>query len=83
MGENMIERVAEVMEKVAEGSGTFQGDSLFEAGMLDSLKVVDLVIALEEEFRMEISAECVTQDNFKTKKAITALVKKLLEEKGE
>lgn len=79
----MTEKVAEVMEKVAEGSGAYQGDNLFEAGILNSLKVVDLVITLEEEFLIEIGAEYVTQDNFKTKKAIAALVEKLLAEKGE
>lgn len=78
----MVEKIDEIMEKIIEGSSSYQGKNLFEAGILDSLRVVDFVMELEEEFKIEIDAQYVTEDNFKTKKAIAALVKKLLAEKG-
>lgn len=73
----MLEKIAEIMENVIEGSGTYEGNNLFDAGMLDSFRIVDLVMELEDEFAIEIDAKHITRDNFKTKETIAALVNKL------
>lgn len=73
----MVEKIAEIMEKVIEGSSTYEGNNLFDTGMLDSFRIVDLVMELENAFAIEIDAKYITKDNFKTKEAIAALVNKL------
>ena len=42
--------------------------------------VIDLVTELEEVFDIEIDAKYVLEENFKTKEAIIALMKKLVKE---
>jgi acyl carrier protein len=59
---------------------SYDGDNLFDAGILDSLQAVDLVAELEDAFDIEIDAKYVVEDNFKTKEAIINLVKKIIEE---
>ena len=71
----MEEKILEIMEDIAEGSSTYDGDNLFDAGLLDSFQAVDLVSAFEDEFGIRISAKYMVEDNFKTKEDIIALVK--------
>lgn len=78
----MLEKITKIMEKIIEGSGSYEGENLFDAGMLDSFKIVDLVMELEDEFAIEIDAKYITRDNFKTKEAIAALVNKLRSDEG-
>ena len=56
----------------------FEGENLFEAGLLDSFLVIDLVAELEDTFDMEIDAKYVLEENFRTKDNIIALMKKLI-----
>lgn len=51
---------------------------LIEEGYLTSLQAVELVLFLEERFRIEIDPEEVTEDNFRTLVSIAALVEKKL-----
>lgn len=73
----MEEKVLELLKEIDEEILTFEGDNLFEAGLLDSFLVIDLVAELEEAFDMEIDAKYVLEENFKTKESIIDLVKKI------
>ena len=42
------------------------GDELIEAGLLDSLGILDVVTYLEEEFEITVSDEELTPDNFQS-----------------
>ena len=75
MEEKIIELLAEINDEIPD----FEGDNLFDAGLLDSLEAVDLVADLEDEFDIEIDAIYVKEENFKSKEAIIALVKRLSE----
>ena len=46
----------------------------------DSLDLFELVMALEEEYDIEIPAEELIPDNFNSAKALYALVERLMEE---
>lgn len=70
----MKEKILEVLAKVNEDIVSYDGDNLFEAGILDSLQVVELVGALEEAFDIEIDAKDVVVEHFKTKEAIMDLM---------
>ncbi len=76
----MEERVLRILGELNEEIQTYDGDNLFDAGLLDSLQAVDLVGELEDEFDIEIDAKYVVEENFKTKEAIIALVKRVLGE---
>lgn len=76
----MEEKVLELLKEVDEEILTFEGENLFEAGLLDSFLVIDLVAELEEAFDMEIDAKYVLEENFRTKENIMELVKKIAEE---
>ncbi len=73
----MEEKVLAVLEKVNKDIVSYDGDNLFDAGILDSIQAVELVAALEDAFDIDIDAGYVVEDNFKTKEAIIAMVKNL------
>jgi methoxymalonate biosynthesis acyl carrier protein len=55
--------------------GVPSGDTdLFETGILDSLRFVELLAALEERFGMRVSVEELELDDFRTLSRIAAFV---------
>jgi acyl carrier protein len=65
----MEEKIAKALERVVEGGGSYD-NNLFDEGVLNSLRIVDLIIELEEIFSIEIDSKYITEDNFATKLAI-------------
>ena len=74
----MKERVLKVLAEVNEDILGYEGDNLVEDGMLDSFQIIDLVEMFEEEFNIEIDAELVVVENFKTKEAIIEMLEGIL-----
>ena len=75
----MKEKIFELLEEIDGEILNYDGDNLFEAGLLDSFVVIDLVTELEDAFDIEIDARYVLEENFRTKDNIVALIKKLTE----
>ena len=73
----MKEKVLAVLERVNKEIVLYDGDNLFDAGILNSLQTVDLVAELEDELDIDIDAKYVVEANFKTKEAIIALVERV------
>lgn len=73
----MEEKVLELLKDIDEEILEFEGENLFEAGLLDSFLVIDLVAELEDAFDLEIDAKYVLEENFRTKGNIIALMRKL------
>lgn len=76
----MEEKVLKVLEEVNDEIVSYEGENLFDAGILDSLQAVDLVAELEDALDIDIDAKYVVEDNFKTKYAIVEMVKRILNE---
>lgn len=76
----MEQKIMDLLKDIDEEILAFEGENLFEAGILDSFMVIDLVGELEDAFDMEIDAKHVLEENFRTKENIIALMKKLLED---
>lgn len=76
----MEERIIEVLAETIDGIEDYDGDNLFDDGLLDSFQVIDMVNDLEDEFDIEIDAKYVVEENFKSKEAIIDLVKMVLEQ---
>jgi acyl carrier protein len=70
-----------VADKLRMGSSDViaPDQSLFEAGVLDSVGIFDLVTFLEEEFGLSVGDEEIVPENFESVKAITAFVTRLRE----
>lgn len=76
----MEEKVLKVLEGVNEDIVTYEGDNLFDAGILDSLQTVELVSELEDALDIDIDAKYMLEENFKTRQAIVAMIEKIIEE---
>ena len=75
----MEKKVMELLKEIDEEILEFEGENLFEAGLLDSFLVIELVSELEDAFDIEIDAKYVLEENFRTKENIIKLMKKLTE----
>lgn len=73
----MKERIREILIEVNEDISDYTGDNFFDDGLLDSLSIADVIGELNEEFKIEITAKYVTEENFKNIDSITKLVEKL------
>ena len=74
----MEEKVLEILAEVNDEILDYDGDNLVESGLLDSFQIVDLVGMFEEEFDIEIDAELVVVENFRTKEAIIEMLNGIL-----
>ena len=76
----MEEKALEVLAESIDGIESYEGNNLFEDGLLDSFQVIDIVDDLEDAFDIDIDAKYVVEENFVSKEAIIALVKKIMEQ---
>lgn len=74
----MEKKVMEILAEVNDEILDYDGDNLVESGLLDSFQIVDLVGMFEEEFDIEIDAELVVVENFRTKEAIIQMLEGIL-----
>ena len=73
----MEEKIMAILADINEDIPAFTGENLFDAGLLDSFMVIDMVGELEDAFDIEIDAKYVVEENFLSKEAIIALIKRL------
>lgn len=73
----MKETIKDILAGINEDILDYQGDNLYEAGLLDSIQVIDLVVELEEAFDVEIDPEEVKLENFCTVDAITNMMERI------
>jgi len=76
----MEERLLEILENIEPDIINYEGDDLFDAGIIDSMMIIDIVSDVEEEFGIEIDAELVIAENFASKDTILGFILPLLEE---
>lgn len=77
----MEEKILKILEEQCEEALYYDGDDMMRDGIMDSFTVINVVVDIENEFDIEINAEYVVADNFKTKETIIALVKRAMAEK--
>ena len=75
----MEEKILELLGNINQEILTYEGDNLFDAGLLDSFLVIDFVAELEEAFHIDIDTKYMKEENFKTKEKIFSFMKKILE----
>lgn len=70
-----MERLMEILQEVLDAG--FEGcDDFVEAGVMDSLQVMDLVEMLESEYDIEISGRDIVPENFSNVEKIVGMLEK-------
>lgn len=71
MKDYLVDKIEEIsFERVEEN------DSLWQAGVLDSITIVELAVDIEEEFGIEIPFDEIIEDNFETLGRLMAFIEK-------
>ncbi len=74
--------VVQVVRKVGNGlPSDYKGIDLFQAGVLDSLAVMQMISELDEAFDIDIDVDDVIAENFNSLDNITKMVQKYLEKR--
>lgn len=75
-----MEELIDILEEIKPGVDWEKETDLIGDHILDSLKIVQLVGALNDEFDIEITPIDIVPENFKTAETIYAMVKRLEDE---
>lgn len=75
-----IDEIMKLLAEVKPGLAPAPEAELVKTGLLDSVDIMALVMALGEEFDLEITPLDLKEENFHTAAAILALVNRLEEE---
>ena len=74
------EEILKILTEVKPGLNPAPDAELIKSGLLDSVEVMQLVMALSESFDVDITPTDLREENFHTVAAICALVNRLEEE---
>lgn len=72
-----IEEIMNILAEVKPGLQVTPDEELVRTGVLDSVDIMSVVMALAEEWDLEISPLDLKEENFHTANAILALVNRL------
>lgn len=72
----MKEQIIEILNELSEDFGLYHGTDMLKDHILDSFSIMELVASIEEIYEIEIDADDIVVDNFKTVDAIVNLTKK-------
>ena len=75
-----MEQVIKILEEIKPGVDYLSETDLIGDKILDSLKIVQLVGELNDEFDIEITPIDIVPENFKSAESIYAMVKRLEDE---
>ena len=75
-----MEELIDILEEIKPGADWEKETDLIGNHILDSLKIVQLVGTLNDEFDIEITPIDIVPENFKTAETIYAMVKRLEDE---
>jgi D-alanine--poly(phosphoribitol) ligase subunit 2 len=82
-GGGVMRQVRELLTRVLRVQLTSDDTDVIEAGMLDSLAVVELLVAIEEEFAVQVDLEHLDLDDLRTPRSIASLVEHALADAGK
>ena len=72
----MEEKVLEIIKKFKDTENIQIDTDLIHLGILDSLSMMELLFALEDEFKIEVDGEDIIPENFTTVKTIVGMLVK-------
>lgn len=74
-----MEILKEILDELFQGEDYAECEDFLEAGLLDSMDIMDLVESLESGFGIEISGRDILPENFANVEAIRNLLSKYTE----
>lgn len=77
----MKNKLIKILNDIDEAIAEYDGENLFDDGVVDSFTVVEIVTEIEAAFRIEISADDVTEHNFCTVDNMLELIEAVLKKK--
>ena len=75
-----IDEILQILDEVKPGLDAGEHDELVKTGLLDSVDIMGIVMAISEEFDLEVTTLDLKEENFHTAAAMLALVNRLEEE---
>ncbi|MBP3831740.1 MAG: acyl carrier protein [Clostridia bacterium] len=75
-----MEELLEILKKIKPGVKFEGNEHLIDNEELDSLSIVEIVAAIDNEFDVEIPVKEVVPENFNSVEAMWNLIQKLLDE---
>ena len=75
-----MEKIIEILEELKPGVDFLKEEHLIDYHILESMMMVQLVAALNDEFDIEITPRDIVPENFQSVKAINEMVERLLED---
>ena len=75
-----MEKIIEILEELKPGVDFLKEEHLIDDHSLESMMMVQLVAALNDEFDIEITPRDIVPENFQSVKAINEMVERLLED---
>ena len=72
-----MEKLFKILENLRPEINFLETTDFIENDILDSLDIIKLVVALEQEFSISIHTEEVIPDNFQSIEKISCLIRKL------
>tara|TARA_B110000971_G_C20039710_1_gene516981 strand:+ start:4478 stop:4708 length:231 start_codon:yes stop_codon:yes gene_type:complete len=72
-----MEKIYKILDKLRPEINFKEASNFIEDDLLDSLDIIKLVVALEEEFSISIDTEQVIPENFESIEDILKLINKL------
>ena len=75
-----MDEILQILDEVKPGLEAGEHDELVKTGLLDSVDIMGIVMAISEEFDLEVTPLDLMEENFHTAAAMLALVNRLEEE---
>ena len=75
-----MEIIIDILEELKPGVDFLKEEHLIDDHILESMMMVQLVAALNDEFDIEITPRDIVPENFQSVKAINEMVERLLED---
>lgn len=72
----MREQIIEILKEVNPELVSFQGADFVEAGIIESMEIMDIVVRIEELFQIEINPRDISAEYFKSIDTLVELVER-------
>lgn len=72
--ESLIQILSEVNRSAMSGATLSEDEDLFKKGILDSLTIVQLIVAIEKKYLIKISSRDINYQSFTTLRSIEDLI---------
>ena len=71
-----MEKLIAILEEAVPGVDFQNGTELFTGGILNSLSMVAIIVAVQEEYGIELDFDDITSGNFESAETIMNLIRK-------